>query len=506
MNRICSHICVSLLAAVGPATQQASSTQRPTGVPELFTPSAWPVGRAMPDAAASPVLVELALLRALEPEDRMILTLSPDEKLLGVVSRIEARSPAQYSVFGRFEHDPDGFFIIVVEEDVAVGHFEIPVIQRAFKLGYVADGVHEIESISGKRFGECVTESEPMAPGLDSAADGYSLAPLCEPEAAGGGMARGGCPAPPRHFDAMIYYTAAARIEAGSENAMNAECQLAVDTTNITYTNSEIPARMVLVFRGETGYGESGDMETDRDRLQDPGDGHMDNVHGERNIFGADFVSLFVSDAGYSGCGIAYCLPGGSSEGFCVVNRDCASGNFSFPHEIGHLQGCAHNREDAGGSGCSYYCDSYGHRFFGDTDAWRTVMSYNDGPGTYTRIGWFSNPLVSFDGVPTGASGDCDVSTNNAGTIFGTTPGREDWRNPRFEVWVNFGEPGSAWEGTYQVPWPTVAQGIAAIYGGAATPPVQPRLIIKAGSTNETPTISKPMRIEACGGTVTIGG
>ncbi len=187
------------------------------------------------------------------------------------------------------------------------------------------------------------------------------------------------------------------------------------------------------------------------------------------------------------------------------MDRSCASSNFSYAHEIGHLQGCAHNREDAG-TGCTFYCDSYGHRFAGDTGSWRTVMSYNDAASTFTRIGWFSNPLVNFDGALTGVSGGCSVSTNNAGTIFGTTASREDWRNPRFEVWVDFGQPGPPWEGTYQVPWPTVASGVSSVYGGAAVPLVQPRLIIKAGVSFETPTISKPMRIEACGGMVRIGG
>jgi hypothetical protein len=312
----------------------------------------------------------------------------------------------------------------------------------------------------------------------------------------------GGCNAPRRHFDVLIFYTSTARSEAGGTSAMNAECQLAVDTANQTYSNSGIPARIVLVYRGLISYSETGDFESDRDRLTDTDDGYMDNVHGERSTYGGDFVSLFVSDANYSDCGKAYCLPSGPEEGFCVVDRSCASSNFSFAHEIGHLQGCAHNREDTG-SGCSYYCDSYGYRFTGNTGVWRTVMSYNDDDGSYTRIGWFSNPLVNFDGVPTGASGDCDVSTNNAGTIYGTTPSRENWHIPRFEVWVGTGSPVD--RGTYQDPWPIVSLGVAAIYPGSATPIVQPALWIKQGSYNETLTISKPMIIRSCGGLARIG-
>ena len=48
--------------------------------------------------------------------------------------------------------------------------------------------------------------------------------------------------------------------------------------------------------------------------------------------------------------------------------------------------------------------------------------------------------------------------------------------------------------------------GVAAVYGGSAAPYIEPVLHVKAGSTTETITISKPMRIESCGGTARIGG
>ncbi len=517
MNRRLAGFCIPLvsaaLAAPAPA-QQVEATF------DLLTPAEWPAAQVGAEADALPVLVDRPLLDGLVANHPIRLALSADTTVDGVVSRIERRSATRYSVFGRFDDDPDGFFILAVEEDVAVGVFQLPGRTKAFRLNYVADGVHLIAPVDAASFGECETTGA-RAPRQPAAIVPGGPAPFVDPPLSAsvddtqeeGGFSpiapRGGCSAPPRHFDAMIYYTPAARFEAGGANAMNAECQLAVDTANVTYANSGIPARMVLVFRGQIPYAETGNFTTDRDRLQNPGDGFMDGVHATRNTYGGDFVSLFVSAANYSSaCGLAYCLPADASWGFCIVNRGCASNNFTFAHEIGHLQGCAHNRENAGGSGCSFYCDSYGHRFAGNTGSWRTVMSQNNGAGTLTRIGWFSNPLVNFDGVPTGVSGNCSVSTNNAGTIVGTTASREDWRDPRFEVWVDFGQilPLPPWDGTYQQPWSTVASGVNAVYGGAAAPLVQPRLIIKAGVSLETLTITKPMLIQACGGTVRIGG
>ncbi|MFN8549148.1 MAG: zinc-dependent metalloprotease family protein [Candidatus Eisenbacteria bacterium] len=71
-----------------------------------------------------------------------------------------------------------------------------------------------------------------------------------------------------------------------------------------------------------------------------------------------DFVALFAdSDAG--GCGIAFCLPSGAPEGFAqVVDWTPCVEIPGFAHEIGHLQGCAHNKEDAG-SGCNNNCYSF---------------------------------------------------------------------------------------------------------------------------------------------------
>ncbi|MFO0837232.1 MAG: M12 family metallo-peptidase [Phycisphaerae bacterium] len=469
---------------------------------DVLQPAAWPAGVAARAAGSTPVLPDFQRIASLTSGGPARILVAPGAFVDGLVDRVERRAAAQYSVFGRLIDDASSFFILVVEEDALVGLVHAPLRNQAYRIGYVAAGVHEIESVAAKAYGGCATETAPleMTPELIDARQ--SLAPACAPPPDEGPL-RGVCSAPRQHFDTMIYYTAAARMEAGGVNAMNAECQLAADTANVTYANSGIPARVVLVFRGEITYTETGDFTTDRDRLRIPADGFMDNVHAERNTFGGDFMTLFVSDANYTDCGLAYCLPSDATWGFCVVDRSCASSNFSYAHELGHLQGCAHNREDAG-TGCNYYCDSYGHRFSGNTGNWRTVMSYNDDANPTTRIGWFSNALINFDGVPTGAGGGCSTSTNNAGTIFGTTSSREAWRQPRFEVWV--GPLNVIQVGTFTFPWSTVVSGAASIYNGSATPIVEPTLWIKSGTYVETLTINRRMTLQSCGGVARIGG
>lgn len=94
-------------------------------------------------------------------------------------------------------------------------------------------------------------------------------------------------------------------------------------------------------------------------------------------------------------------------------------------------------------------------------------------------------------------------SAYNARVIEETARGRETFR--LLDIWVDFGYPGwplPEW-GSFTAPFNTIAEGVIAITEYPTL--VIPTLYIKAGSTNERPTIARRMRIQACGGTVRIG-
>jgi peptidyl-Asp metalloendopeptidase len=78
---------------------------------------------------------------------------------------------------------------------------------------------------------------------------------------------------------------------------------LAVAETNTAYSRSAVIPRLRLVHQEEVSYTESGDFSTDLNRLTNPSDGFMDNVHALRNAHGADLVSLIIEGA--SLCGLA---------------------------------------------------------------------------------------------------------------------------------------------------------------------------------------------------------
>ena len=180
-------------------------------------------------------------------------------------------------------------------------------------------------------------------------------------------------------IDVIVAYTPEAAAEAGNISAL---IQLAIDETNQSYANSDISPRLQLVHRYRTDYNDSGDHGTDLNRFRNPSDGYMDEVHGLRDDYGADIAVLMTGRSNY--CGVAY-LYASESTAFAVVAQNCATGYYTFGHEIGHLQGAAHNPEVATNTRFPY-----GHGFCYPPGNFRTIMSYDS--GCSKRIQYWSNP------------------------------------------------------------------------------------------------------------------
>lgn len=217
--------------------------------------------------------------------------------------------------------------------------------------------------------------------------------------------------------DVMVVYSKQTAAAAGT--AIAAQIQQAIDSANLAYANSGINTRLNLVHIEALNYDESGDFNTDLNRLTTAGDGYMDDVPALRNTYAADLVSLFVENGQY--CGLAWVGPS-AGYGFSVINRGCASGNLSFAHELGHNFGALHDP----------YVDpstspyAYGHGYAVPAAGWRTVMAYNNActaAGTScTRIPYFSNPSLTYGspGLPLGSTSTSDnarVHNLNAATV-----------------------------------------------------------------------------------------
>ena len=139
---------------------------------------------------------------------------------------------------------------------------------------------------------------------------------------------------------------------------------LAIAETNVAYVQSGVNAELLLVHAAHTNYNDSGDFADALYRLRDSNDGYMDEAHSLRSQYGAgksnyalpsllyipllnslllypisnsqpptiDAVALIIDNSQY--CGIAYLGPS-KDRMFSVTQYSCATGYYSFGHEVG---------------------------------------------------------------------------------------------------------------------------------------------------------------------------
>ena len=218
-------------------------------------------------------------------------------------------------------------------------------------------------------------------------------------------------------IDVLVVYSDDLRASLGGTSAAQAAATSAIAATNIAYQNSGIVPRVRLAGTAEVAYTEVGDISTGLTQLRNTSDGVMDQVHALRDQLGADDVSMLVVNGG-SSCGIGYLMSSFyvanpdisfAPNGFNVVDNDCAVGNLSFPHELGHNFGLMHDRYVSPGADPSYL---YAFGYVDSMNQFRDIMAYGDACGFCQRIQYFSNPNLTYLGRPLGISYESSPSTS----------------------------------------------------------------------------------------------
>jgi hypothetical protein len=359
----------------------------------LFAPAA---GARVPAAVVDDtiirsraVLVDAAeLLRLRDGDGPVVFNLFDGVSLVGTVERVEQRTVTRSIIYGRIAGEQHGSFTLVAGSEVVVGNIRAGDAEW-YQIRYLGDGVHVVHEVDQEHGIHSDDETGDRPPhqsdGTRTDDDGSIIRVLA-------------------------VYTTDARVLAGGTAAIQGLVDLAVAETNTAYENSVINPQIELAHTQEVSYNESGQPSTDLSRLRDPDDGFIDEVHELRDQYAADLVSLLVSDM--SACGVAYLMLNLShsfeSSAFSVVKLSCATGYYSFGHELGHNMGSHHDRDNAGPALYDY---SYGYREPGES--WRTIMAYAPG----TRIQHFSNPDVMYGGQPTGVPITQPDSAHNALSI-----------------------------------------------------------------------------------------
>lgn len=197
----------------------------------------------------------------------------------------------------------------------------------------------------------------------------------------------------------MVHWTSSAASAAGNISSL---VDLAVAESNQSYASSGIQITLQLAHKSLISYTQSGSFSTDLSRYRSTTDSYMTSAHTTRNSVAADVGLLVINNS--SSCGLASSIGSSATSAFAAAHWSCITGYYSFAHEIGHLQSARH--DPSTDPSTSPYRYGHGYRYLGSPD-WRTIMAY-DCPGGCPRLKYWSNPLVTYNGVPMGTASQSD--------------------------------------------------------------------------------------------------
>lgn len=200
--------------------------------------------------------------------------------------------------------------------------------------------------------------------------------------------------------DLLVLYTQSAMVQRGRD-WLESMALAAVAGANASYRESGVNLTMSLVGLQSVGITEGSTSQEALNALRTNAD-----VAALRNQLGADLV-LLVTGPTDGWCGMAYLMGNNDVQfapfAFGVVRDACLAGR-TLTHELGHIQGLAHDRE-TGGTGAYPYARGY-RRCTTDGSAFYDIMAYSCGASV--QLSTFSSPSIFHQGYPTGIAYEFD--------------------------------------------------------------------------------------------------
>ena len=296
--------------------------------------------------------------------------------------KTEFRERSQYTWYGTIP-EKQGDVIFVVTEEGITG--SVWANMELYKVEPLGSGVHVVISVDQSQFlPEDPSLIEEGTSQKDDSTENESNSSTTVPPRSGKTLASVNVV-----IDVLVAYTQAVE---SLTNDIDGLIQLAIDETNQGYMNSGINITLNPVFNWQVDYVESGDIEIDLGLFEGIPDEYMPEIHSLRDQYYADVAILLTNDPTY--CGRASILAT-ESTAFAIVKYSCATGNYSFGHEIGHLQGALHDTR-VEKSNLPY---QYGHGYVYKPGDWRTIMAWDDPDcpgGSCVRKKYWSNPSVTY--------------------------------------------------------------------------------------------------------------
>jgi len=313
----------------------------------------------------------------------------------------------------------DGEATIVIHQGRVAGAIHRG--DAVFRVEPVPGGLHALIKVDATRFP--AEDAEPH-----EHRGGYGSGPRPRRKASPVPRPKGGAataPAQAVDIDVLVAYTRGAADEA--DDIMGRIHQAMLDA-NASYRNSDINIRLNLVDSFELPYREGAKP------FQQIVDDFASSatVNARRDRSGADVAVLIVNAPGFcraadaksvpqqgdlNCCGLGAALMATAATAFSVVHYECAlAPNYSFAHEIGHLQGATH---DVDGVLPAFRPHGHGFQHTAGPARWRTIMAYDCKPNC-PRLPYWSNPRIKRGGVPMGTADGNDnarVLNETAATI-----------------------------------------------------------------------------------------
>ena len=293
------------------------------------------------------------------------------------------RTLSGYALSGRVVGEPLSGVTIAVGEGRAYGSAWTPEASYVIKQFGPSASIQRVERSALERCNG-VLQASMGAPALDLEAAASTVAPAsgagAEPVEDDGSI-----------IDVIVFYTPNARRQAGGHRAIRTLIDHHAAWTNDAYAVGGAVQRVRVVAVAQVD-DEEEDHHTDLTRLRTRDDGHMEGVHALRDTYAADLVLLMNSGGG----GLA---SRAMEEEWSFAIAGIARAN-TFAHELGHLMGLAHQRENNN----SNWPFPYSHGYELLDERGQTVIStimHNSG-----WTGRFSNPRQSYRGHRLGVPGD----------------------------------------------------------------------------------------------------
>ena len=307
-----------------------------------------------------------------------------------------------YSLSGQLQDERFGTATLVVHGDIVAGTVRTPT--ATYSIRSLGVGVHIVEQVEPTT----LDEIDGIMPPSSVVPPTQQSVPLTQQDDGS-------------EIDVFVFYTPAARVALNGTRSARTQIELAVAETNAAYEASDAAQRIRLVGAVETPYDETEDTYANQheelNRLRNPDDGHMDEVHPIRDAYAADLVHLLTE----KGSGLGYVSP--YDDTFAFAQTGIQSGRLLadiFAHELGHNMGLQHDRYSPYNTLNYPFPYSHGYvnqRAFEDGApagaCWFTTMAYANqcADAGLSGIGLmrFSNPNHYYpdaDGDPMGIPGD----------------------------------------------------------------------------------------------------